>query len=149
MTLAILLSVVAILCLYFGTKWKQSKDRQKVEDYSITADRLHELMNSKKDVLVYDVRLPLDLLTDSEIIPGAKRVPPKEIEADPNLIPKDKDTIVYCTCPSDRTSRAIIDRALEADFHRVKFLKGGLAAWKEKGYPVERYEESFRLDTGS
>jgi rhodanese-related sulfurtransferase len=106
-------------------------------------------MNSKKDVLVYDVRLPLDLLTDTEIIPGAKRVPPKEIEAAPNLIPKDKDTVVYCTCPSDRTSRAIIDRALEADFHKVKFLKGGLAAWKEKGYPVQRYEESFRLDTGS
>jgi 3-mercaptopyruvate sulfurtransferase SseA len=30
---------------------------------------------------------------------------------------------------------------------RVKFLKGGLAAWKAKGYPVERYDKSFHLDT--
>jgi 3-mercaptopyruvate sulfurtransferase SseA len=32
-------------------------------------------------------------------------------------------------------------------FMQVKFLKGGLAAWKAKGYPVERYEKSFHLDT--
>jgi 3-mercaptopyruvate sulfurtransferase SseA len=30
-------------------------------------------------------------------------------------------------------------------FLRVKFLKGGLAAWKAKGYPLEPYKESFRL----
>jgi len=32
-------------------------------------------------------------------------------------------------------------------FLRIKFLKGGLAGWKAKGYPVERYEKPFQLDT--
>jgi len=31
-------------------------------------------------------------------------------------------------------------------FFRVKFLKGGLAAWKAEGYPVEPYSEAFQLD---
>jgi 3-mercaptopyruvate sulfurtransferase SseA len=31
----------------------------------------------------------------------------------------------------------------------VKFLKGGLAAWKAKGYPVESYQEVFHLYTPS
>ena len=34
-------------------------------------------------------------------------------------------------------------------FLRIKFLEGGLAAWKAKGYPVEPYEESCHLDTGT
>ena len=32
-------------------------------------------------------------------------------------------------------------------FFRIKFLKGGLAAWKAKDYPVESYQELFHLDT--
>jgi rhodanese-related sulfurtransferase len=31
-------------------------------------------------------------------------------------------------------------------FFRVKFLKGGLAAWKAEGYAVEPYSEAFQLD---
>ena len=31
-------------------------------------------------------------------------------------------------------------------FFRVKFLKGGLAAWKAEGYAVEPYGEAFQLD---
>jgi rhodanese-related sulfurtransferase len=95
------------------------------------------------------VRLPLDLLADSDIIPGARRLAPKEIQANPSLIPKEKDTIVYCTCPSDKTSRAILQKALALEFSRIKFLKGGLDGWKARGYPVEPYTRSFHLDTGS
>jgi rhodanese-related sulfurtransferase len=100
-------------------------------------------------VLLYDVRLPLDVLTDSEIIPGAKRVAPKEIIEDPSLIPREKDAVVYCTCPGDESSRTVLHRALALKFFRVKFLKGGLAAWKAKGYPVEPYNKPFRLDTSA
>jgi rhodanese-related sulfurtransferase len=38
-----------------------------------------------------------------------------------------------------------LHRALAQHFFRIKFLKGGLAAWKAKGYPVEPYNESFHL----
>jgi rhodanese-related sulfurtransferase len=40
-------------------------------------------------------------------------------------------------------------RARDLGFFRVKFLKGGLAAWKTCGFPVEKYSRSFRLDTAS
>jgi rhodanese-related sulfurtransferase len=64
----------------------------------------------------------------------------------PTLIPKEKDAVVYCTCPSDKTSRAVLRRAFTLGFFRIKFLKGGLAAWKAKGYPVEPYKEVFHLN---
>jgi rhodanese-related sulfurtransferase len=43
----------------------------------------------------------------------------------------------------------ILGKARALNFTNVKLLKGGLAAWKEKGYPVEPYDKPFRLDTAS
>lgn len=128
---------------------KRVQDRRELEQHSITPEALHELMASGQEVLVFDVRLPLDLITDSEIIPGAKRLFPKEVLQNPSLIPKEKDVVVYCTCPSEKTARAILHKALAMNFTRIKFLKGGLDAWKAKGYLVEPYRQSFHLDTAS
>lgn len=142
-----LAAVVAVL-LTIGFWIKSRKDRRELEQHSITPDALHALLTSNQDVLIYDVRQPLDLLADSEIIPGAQRLAPKEIIDNPSLIPKEKDLVVYCTCPSDETSRNILSRALALKFLRVKFLRGGLAAWKAQGYPVEPYTKPFQLDHG-
>jgi rhodanese-related sulfurtransferase len=143
-----LIAIIAVL-LAIAYWIKRVIDRRELEQHSITPEALRTLLAADREVLVFDVRLPLDLLADSDIIPGARRIAPKEIEANPSLIPKEKDTIVYCTCPSDKTSRTILRKALALEFSRVKFLKGGLDGWKAKGYPVEPYTRSFHLDTGS
>jgi rhodanese-related sulfurtransferase len=124
----------------------RAKEQREFLRYSIEAEDLHALINSEQSVVVLDVRLPLDLLADSEIIPGAVRIPPKEILANPGVFPVDKNAVVYCTCPSDKTSRSILKRALALNIRRIKFLRGGLAGWKAKGFPVEPYKQSFRLD---
>src|SRR6266436_47984 len=138
---------VAALCLLIAIWIKRARDRNQMEQHSITPEALHKLLTSNQEVLVFDVRQPLDLLADPEIIVGAKRIPPKDLLENPTLIPKEKDSVVYCTCPNDKTSRIISRRALTMHFLRIKFLKGGLAGWKAKGYPVERYERPFHLDT--
>jgi rhodanese-related sulfurtransferase len=146
-----IVTLIAIIAVVLAVAYwiKRVRDRRELEQHSITPEALRALLASEREVLVFDVRLPLDLLADSDIIPGATRVAPKDIEANPLLIPKEKDTIVYCTCPSDKTSRAILRKALALNFSRVKFLRGGLDGWKAKGYPVEPYTRSFHLDTGS
>ena len=138
---------VAALCLLFAMWIKRARDQNKMEQHSITPEALHTLLASNQEVLVFDVRQPLDLLADPEIIVGAKRIPPKDLLENPTLIPKEKDSVVYCTCPNDKTSRVISRRALAMHFLRIKFLKGGLAGWKAKGYPVELYKKPFHLDT--
>ena len=142
---------VAGLCvLIVGVvRLRRLKERSEMEAYSIEPEELHDLMEAKKDVLVFDVRLPLDLLAYSEIIPGAKRVPPKDVIEQASVIPKEKDSVIYCTCESEKTSRMILRKALAMQFFRMKFLKGGLAAWKAKGYAVEPYTTPFHLDTAS
>jgi rhodanese-related sulfurtransferase len=143
------LIATSALVLLIAYSIKRTRDRRELEQHSITPEALYAMLTSNREVLVLDVRLPLDLLADSEIIPGAKRIAPKEVLENPSLIPQEKDAIVYCTCPSDKTSRSVLHKALAMNFTRVKFLKGGLDGWKAKGYPVEPYTQSFHLDTGS
>jgi rhodanese-related sulfurtransferase len=145
MILILTVICVSALFLVIVVRFKRITDRRQIEQHSLTPEALHTLLAANQDVLLFDVRQPLDLLANSEIIPGAKRIPPREVLENPSLIPKEKDSIVYCTCPSDKTSREILQRALALRLLRIKFLKGGLAAWKAKGYPVEPYNQPFHL----
>ena len=138
---------VAVVCLLIAIWIKRIRDQNQMEQHNITPEALYTLLASNQKVLLFDVRQPLDLLADPEIIVGATRIPPNDLLENPSLVPKEKDSVVYCTCPGDKTSRVISQRAQAMHFLRMKFLKGGLAGWKAKDYPVERYEKSFHLDT--
>lgn len=148
MTLIVICVAALGLALFVGNRIKRARDRRELELHSIEPEALHELMAAQKKVRVFDVRQPLDLLAYSEVIPGATRVPPKDVMANPSLIPREEDAVVYCTCPGDKTSLEILRKALSLNFSRLKILRGGLGAWKAKGFPVEPYKDAFRLDTG-
>jgi rhodanese-related sulfurtransferase len=145
LTLGVIVVILAALFVLLLSRWKQQRDQREIERHSITPEQLRQLLDSNQEVLLFDVRQPLDLLAYPEVIPHAKRVAPSEVVATPSLIPQEKDVVVYCTCPSDKTSRMILRRALNLHLYRVKLLKGGLAAWKGTGYPVEPYKEVFHL----
>ena len=148
MTLIVICVLALCLAILVAARIKLVRERRELEQYTIEPETLHDLLTSNDQVRVFDVRVPLDLLAYSEIIPGATRIPPKEIMENPSLIPKEEDAVIYCTCPDDKTSWEILRRARGLNFSRLKILRGGLAGWKAKGYPVEPYEKSFRLDTG-
>jgi rhodanese-related sulfurtransferase len=126
---------------------RRMQAKRQLDRYSVDADGLFALLNPVATVLVVDVRQPLDLLAHSEIIPGAMRIAPKEALENSYTLPKDQDAVIYCTCPGDKTSRSILHKVLALKFTRLRILRGGLEGWKAKGYPVERYDKSFRLDT--
>jgi len=144
-----IVALLFVAVLAAGVLVKRRNDQDQLEKHSITPEDLHRLLASHRDVTLFDVRLPLDLLANSVIIPGATRLAPEEVIANPALIPKERDLVVYCTCPSDKTSRVVLRRALAMGFLRIKFLKGGLEAWQAMGYPVERYDKPFHLSASS
>jgi rhodanese-related sulfurtransferase len=138
-------AVLSVLSVLVFLRRKSLRDQREMERHSVTPEQLHDLLASNQEALLFDVRQPLDLLAYPEIIPHAQRIPPNEVIQKPLLIPQEKDVVVYCTCPGDKTSRIVLRRALKLHLYRVKLLKGGLAAWKAKGYPVEPYKEVFHL----
>ena len=131
--------------------WKKRKDKEReLEQHSVSPQQLYEFLNSSSErVLIFDVRQALDLLAYPQQIPGAQRIPPEDVLGKPSLIPRDKDVVVYCTCPSDKTSRRVLRSALALGFSRVKFLRGGLAAWKDMGFPVEPFQGTLSFSSAS
>ncbi|HWW96089.1 MAG TPA: rhodanese-like domain-containing protein [Edaphobacter sp.] len=127
---------------------RRQRAKREVETNSIEPEVLYALLKAKQ-VLLYDVRQPLDFLAHPEIIPGAIRIPPKDIAEQTASFSRDQNSVIYCTGADDETSQMVLGKARALNFTRVKLLKGGLAAWKEKGYPVETYTQPFNLDTAS
>ena len=116
------LSVVSVaalaLSLAIVLRIKRLKDQSEMEQHSITAEELHALLASNQEVLLFDVRQPLDLLAYPEIIPKARRIAPNEVLERPSLIPKEKDAVVYCTSSVTPATARATDRR-----HRIR-LRG-------------------------
>jgi membrane protein DedA with SNARE-associated domain/rhodanese-related sulfurtransferase len=88
---------------------------------------------------IVDLRHPLDYLPDPRVLPGAVRIGPAELAAHADRIPRDRDVILYCTCPSEETSAKVALQLHRLGINRVRPLRGGFDGWKEAGYPLLDY----------
>ena len=139
--------IAGLLAIVSGLSWRRHRVRRReILNHTITPEALHDLLDSDQKPEVVDLRLPLDFLVRTEMIPGAQKISPKEIALNPNMLAKDHDYVLYCTCPGEASGEAVLAAALKMGFLRVKLLAGGLEAWKKKGYPVTPYDKPFRLD---
>jgi rhodanese-related sulfurtransferase len=84
-----------------------------------------------------DLRHPLDVMTDPLVLPGALRLGPDELKQRKEMIPHDRDVVLYCTCPSEETSAKVALELRRMGVKRVRPLRGGLQGWKDAGYPLD------------
>src|ERR1700752_1795437 len=136
MTLTFIAIGIAVVVAAVLVWVRRYRNKREFERHILSVEQLHLLLASEQKISLFDVRQPLDLLAYPELIPGAQRLPPQEVLDNPSLIPRDKDVVVYCTCPGDKSRRTVLPRALLLGFSRIKLLKGGVAAWKAMGYGV-------------
>jgi membrane protein DedA with SNARE-associated domain/rhodanese-related sulfurtransferase len=90
---------------------------------------------------IVDLRHPLDYLPDPRVLPGAVRIGPSELTRRADSIPRDRDIILYCTCPSEETSAKVALQLHRLGITRVRPLRGGFDGWKIAGYPLLDYIE--------
>jgi rhodanese-related sulfurtransferase len=145
---AIVIVGTVICVLVMGLIVQRLLAKREVRAKTIEPEALYRLLKSKQ-VLLYDVRQPLDVLAHAEMIPGAMRIAPKDIPDQTAKFSRDQDSVIYCTGGDDETYEMVLGKARALHFTNVKLLKGGLPAWKAKGYPVEAHTESFHLDTAT
>jgi membrane protein DedA with SNARE-associated domain/rhodanese-related sulfurtransferase len=94
---------------------------------------------------IVDLRHPLDYLPDPRVLPGAVRIGPSEIARQADRIPRDRDIILYCTCPSEETSAKVAMQLHRLGITRVRPLRGGFDGWKQAGYPLLDYIEETEV----
>lgn len=94
----------------------------------------------KDPPFIVDLRHPLDLLPDPRVLPGALRIGPDQLKERSTMIPRDRDIVLYCTCPSEETSAKVAMELRRMGVRRVRPLRGGLQGWKDAGFPLEIIE---------
>jgi rhodanese-related sulfurtransferase len=101
---------------------------------TLSPEELKKLLASKSVTLV-DVRRKADYDADPHLIPGAAWRDPEKVDAWGAELPKDKPVVVYCV-KGGSVSQSITQNLTRAQV-AVRFVEGGLKAWKESGGHVE------------
>lgn len=90
--------VVALVALYVLFKWvKRQLFLRELRIMRLEPDELKKMMDAGNDVFVVDLRHAFDFDSEPHSIVGALRLSPEEIEHKHDLIPRDRDIILYCT----------------------------------------------------
>jgi membrane protein DedA with SNARE-associated domain/rhodanese-related sulfurtransferase len=138
---AVLLVVLVIAAVFGYRVWKQNRFLKQVSGARLTPEELKTMLDAGERPYIVDLRHPLDYLPDPRVVPYAIRMLPDEVERRGEELPRDRDIILYCTCPSDASSAKTALLLRRQGIQRVRPLTGGFDAWKALGYPLNDYVE--------
>jgi membrane protein DedA with SNARE-associated domain/rhodanese-related sulfurtransferase len=129
--------VVILLTAYIAFKWWQrSRFYKFLRMARISVSDLYELIQSGAAPLIIDVRSATARELEPRWIPGALHVPLQDVAHRLKELPRDRDVILYCTCPSEASAARVAKILMNHGFKRVRPLLGGLDAWVAAGYAV-------------
>lgn len=130
--------VLALGTLYAAFKFFQrQRILRELRMARITAAELRRKQEEKEDIVIIDLRSRAELKLDPERIPGAVHFEVGEAERRQADLPRDREIIVYCSCPNEITSARVARRLQKKGFAHIRPLLGGLDAWRELRYPVD------------
>ncbi|MGB8478203.1 MAG: VTT domain-containing protein [Acidobacteriaceae bacterium] len=133
---AIVLVILVVIGILFGRLIRQQQFLRKIRTLRIEPAELKAMMDRGDNLYIIDLRHPLDILPDPRVLPGAVQLRPNELIARNSEIPRDRDIVLYCTCPSEATSAKVALTMRRFGIERIRPLRGGFDGWKEQGYPL-------------
>jgi rhodanese-related sulfurtransferase len=92
----------------------------------VSPEELEHKLAAGENVAVVDLRNDLAVRADPVQLPGAIRILPEEIESRHHEIPRDRDVVLYCTCPNEASSARAALLLRRKGINRVRPLAGGL-----------------------
>jgi membrane protein DedA with SNARE-associated domain/rhodanese-related sulfurtransferase len=132
------LAAVLLLGCYVGYKWwERSRFYKMLRMARISVAELHRLMANGAAPVIVDVRSHTARGLEPRWIPGALHVPLEDMGRHLEALPRDREIILYCSCPSEASAARVARILMSHGFKRVRPLFGGLEAWLAAGYAVE------------
>jgi rhodanese-related sulfurtransferase len=131
------LLVIGILGFFLGRVYRRRLVLRKLVASRLEPEELKRQLDAGEDVYIVDLRHPLELLPDPFTLPGAHHVSPEALAARSHEIPRDRDIVLYCTCPSEATAAKTAMTLHKLGIERVRPLRGGYDEWKRLGYPMD------------
>ena len=130
-----LLAVLAVS--YLGIKyWQRRRLLRELRMARITVSDLRQKQQAGEALTILDLRSSAALEEDPGIIPGAIHATLDDIKKGNYQLPRDKEVVVYCSCPNEATAARVALLLQRSGFKNVRPLLGGIDAWREQNYPV-------------
>lgn len=134
------LVLLVLLAAYVSYRWWERRRFLAALDMArITVEELRRQIEQGEAPVIVDVRSPTARTLERHRIPGAVHVPVQDAERHLSELPRDREIILYCSCPNEASAAKVARLLMNHGFRRVRPLKGGLEAWMEAGHPVEAF----------
>jgi membrane protein DedA with SNARE-associated domain/rhodanese-related sulfurtransferase len=131
-------AIAVLLVAYIAFKWwERRRFFHLLRMARISVADLYLLMQAGGEPVIIDVRSVTARALEPCWIPGALHVPLDDLTKHIQELPRDRDVILYCTCPSEASAARVARILMNHGFKRVRPLHGGLDAWIEAGYAVD------------
>jgi membrane protein DedA with SNARE-associated domain/rhodanese-related sulfurtransferase len=128
---------ILLLGAYIAYKWWERRRFYKMLRMArISVGELYDLIQKGAQPLIIDVRSATARELEPHWIPGAVAISIDQVDAHLKGLPRDRDIILYCTCPSEASAARVAKMLMNRGFKRVRPLQGGLEAWVAAGHPV-------------
>lgn len=116
--------------------WQRQRLLRELRTARITVSDLRQKQEAGETLTILDLRSTAALEEDPVIIPGAIHTSLDDIEKGNHQLPRDREIIVYCSCPNEATAARVALLLQRNGFKNVRPLLGGIDAWREQNYPV-------------
>ena len=128
---------IGLVALYIGFKfWQRQRILRELRMAKITVAELRQKQYVGEDVVIIDLRPAAELDLDPSLIPGAIHLAVEEVEHRHHEIPRDREVVVYCSCPNEVSSARVALLLHRKGITRVRPLLGGIDAWRDQNYPL-------------
>jgi membrane protein DedA with SNARE-associated domain/rhodanese-related sulfurtransferase len=135
----LLVLVLAAFAGYIGWKYyKRRKFLRNLRIARITPEELKQKIDSGEDVIIVDLRHALEFEAQPETIPGALHMDAAELEEAHEVIPRDREIVLFCACPNEVTAARLALLLRSKGITRIRPLAEGYEGWRSRGYPMSR-----------
>jgi len=129
--------VAAYVAFKFGQRyWFLRKMRMA----RITPEELRQKQDAGEALWIVDLRSLAAVESDPFLIPGARHLFVDEVDRWHSEVPRDRDVILYCSCPNEASAARAALILHRRGITRVRPLLGGIDAWREHNFPLAKLE---------
>jgi membrane protein DedA with SNARE-associated domain/rhodanese-related sulfurtransferase len=129
--------ILGIVGFFLARVYRRRRVLRELVASRLEPEELKRQLDAGEQVYIVDLRHPLEVLAEPFTLPSALHFSPDALAARHNEIPRDRDVVLFCTCPSEATAAKTAMTLHKLGIERVRPLRGGFDEWKRLGFPLD------------
>jgi membrane protein DedA with SNARE-associated domain/rhodanese-related sulfurtransferase len=126
--------------------WKLENRRRflrKLRIARITPEELKRRMDAQENLVIVDLRHEVEFDAEPQTICGAVHMDPADLDEAVEVIPRDREIVLFCSCPNEATAAQAALLLRSRGITRIRPLAEGLDGWRKRGFPMQGPTEAL------